>query len=182
MDLYRQTLVEAHRQMLAAAGDANDAVPALRAGEDPADALRRFVRFALRLHLLRRRAHVAGRLLAMELREPTAALGDVVKLVMTPVRAELERVIGALLHRDDTPDRRAAAADFVMATCFGYEQARPILAQFGRRPPDDEAGVDRLAAVAADFALGGIERLRPAGQHAAHRPPPAAVSACTSRR
>ena len=164
--LYRQAFVRANERLFDEAG-----VPVGLDGLEPRAALRRWVGFALRMILLRRPKHAAGRMLAFELRDPSDALTEMVKLVFVPVRGELERVVGAALAaagggRDgpaaDPPDRaelRARATDDVLALVVLYQQHVPMLQRFGRPIPRTEAEVDNLADSVASFAWGGIHQL-----------------------
>lgn len=154
--LYREVLVMAHRQLVDA-----EPVPEMSPGDDPRTALRNWVRYALRLFLLRRAAHPhAGRLFAWELRDPTPALDELVAEVILPVRHSLEHVIAALLGDADEPSLRGQCANFVGAICVMHEQGQEIVRRFGHPVSRTESGVDLLADTITEFALGGIERIR----------------------
>ncbi|NJK33329.1 MAG: hypothetical protein HC927_13525 [Deltaproteobacteria bacterium] len=45
----------------------------------------------------------------------------------------------------------------VIALCVNPKHSREILVALGHPPPRSRAGIDRMAAVMADFALGGLE-------------------------
>lgn len=153
--LYREVLLGSHRELRD-----REPVPRLEEHATPAEALRAWVGWALRFMLLRRKAHsFAGRLMVRELAEPTAALTELVKGVMSPVRLELERIVGALLGVADTRRRRGHAANFVLGLCVFHEFGRPVLQRFGFPPPTTEAQVEELADRIADFALGGLGAL-----------------------
>lgn len=154
--LYREVLVTAHRQLVDA-----EPVPELSPGDDPRTALRNWIRYALRLFLLRRAAHPhAGRLFAWELRDPTPALDELVADVILPVRRSLEQVIAALLGDADEPRLRGQCANFVGAICVMHEQGQEITRRFGHPVPRSESGLDLLADTITEFAVGGIERIR----------------------
>jgi AcrR family transcriptional regulator len=158
--LYREVLVLAHRQLVDV-----EPVPEMAPGDDPRIALRNWVRYALRLFLLRRPAHpYAGRLIARELREPTPALDELVAQVMWPVRHSLERVIAALLGDVDEPKLRGQCTNFVLALCVMHEQGQEVLRRFGYPVPRTEAGVIPLADTITEFASGGVERIRQQSQ------------------
>ncbi|NLS96493.1 MAG: CerR family C-terminal domain-containing protein [Planctomycetaceae bacterium] len=157
--LYREVLVMAHRQLVDA-----EPVPEMSPGDDPRAALRNWVRYALRLFLLRRAAHPhARRLFAWELRDPTPALDELIALVMLPVRQALERIVAALLGDADEPRLRGQCANFVGAVCIMHEQGQEIVRRFGHPVPHNESGVDLLADRITEFAVGGIERIRDGG-------------------
>lgn len=155
-ELYREVLLGTHRELRD-----QEPTPRLEDHRTPAAALRAWVGFLLRFLLLRRSTHsFAGRLMVRELAEPTEALTDLVHQVMTPVRRELERIVGALLGDADTPARRARAANFVLGLCVFHEFGRPVLTRMGHPPPTTPREVDRLADRVAAFARGGIGELR----------------------
>lgn len=150
--LYRRVLLGSH-QMLRDA----EPIPRLEDAPTPEAALHAWIRYVLRFVLLRRRAHsYAGQLVARELQEPTEALGELVQLVMKPVRVELERILAALLGIADEPRLRGRLANFLLGLCVFHEFGRPVLERFGHPPPRDEAGVEALAEELARFALGGV--------------------------
>ncbi len=154
--LYREVLVMAHRQLVDA-----EPVPDLSPGDDPRTALKNWVRYALRLFLQRRAAHpYAGRLFAWELRDPSPVLDELVAKVLLPVRHSLERIIAALLGDADEPSLRGQCANFVGAICVMHEQGQEITRRFGHPVPRTEPGLIRLADTIAEFALGGVERMR----------------------
>ncbi|MBK8974993.1 MAG: CerR family C-terminal domain-containing protein [Planctomycetes bacterium] len=154
--LYREVLLGSHRELRD-----REPIPRLADFRRPTDALRAWLGFVLRFLLLRRPAHsYAGQLIARELEQPTAALTDLVRLVMQPVRTELEHILGALLGDADSPARRAQLANFALGLCVFHEFGRPVLERFGHPPPTDEPGVDALADALASFIAAGTRALR----------------------
>jgi len=154
--LYREVLLGSHRELRD-----REPVPRLEDCPSPEAALRAWIGFVLRFVLLRRPSHsFAGQLFARELQEPTEALTELVGLVMRPVRAELERIVDALLAAEAPPRARAQAANFVLGLCVFHEFGRPVLERFGSPPPRSEAEADALAGDLARFALGGLRALR----------------------
>ena len=154
--LYRAVLVGSNQRLRDA-----EPLPRIEDASDPEAALRAWLGYVLRFLLLRRRAHsYAGQLVTRELQEPTEALGELLKLVMAPVRAELERIVAALLGQADEPRRRGELANFVLGLCVFHEFGRPVLERFGHPPPRDEAGVAALADTLARFVLGGLRSMR----------------------
>ncbi|MBB5040570.1 CerR family C-terminal domain-containing protein [Prosthecobacter dejongeii] len=89
--LYREVLLAAHEQVLR-----SEPSPRLTAKGDAREALGRWIDFCLRFVLLKRASHpVLGKLMAHEMRQPTAALNDLVKRVMEPIFADLKRIAAA---------------------------------------------------------------------------------------
>jgi TetR/AcrR family transcriptional regulator, regulator of cefoperazone and chloramphenicol sensitivity len=150
--LYRRVLIDSHQALRDA-----EPIPSLEDSSDAEAALRAWIGYVLRFVLLRRSAHsFAGQLVARELQAPTEALGELLKLVMKPVRIELERILAALLGIADEPGLRGRHANFVLGLCVFHEFGRPVLERFGHPPPRDEAGVEALADELTRFALGGL--------------------------
>lgn len=154
--LYREVLVLAHRELVDRVP-----VPQMGPGDDPRSALRIWVRYLLRIFLLRRASHpFAGRLIAWELRDPTPALDDLIAEVLGPVRAALDRIVAAALGDADAPELRARCANFVHGICVFHDQNRELLRRFGHPVPGNEEELAALADTIVEFAMAGIERLR----------------------
>lgn len=155
--LYREVLIASHRDMLE-----REPVPVMGAGDDPERSLRAWVGYALRFILVRRPNHPhAGPLMAREIGEPTAALDELVRRVMRPVRQELERIVEALLV-DASAEQRVMCTNFVLGLCVFHELAHQVLKRFGYPVPRTEADVIPLADAITRFALGGIRQTRSA--------------------
>lgn len=154
--LYRAVVVRSQQGLLE-----QSPFPPMDDLRDPAAALGVAIEHMLRIMLIRRAGHpYAGQLMARELRAPTAALDDVHKLVMTPVRTMLGNIVGALLGPADAPALRGHATNFVIGVCFFHEMAQEPLKRFGFPPPKRDADIPALAEQITTFALGGIARLR----------------------
>ena len=154
--LYREVLVRTHRDLVD-----REPVPEMAPDTDPRDALHDWICYLLRIFMLRRTTHpFAGRLIAWELRDPTAALDDLIAEVLGPVRDSLDRIIVRLLGNVDDPERRARCADFVHGICVFYDQNRELLRRFGHPVPACEEEVVALADDITTFAVAGIEQLR----------------------
>jgi AcrR family transcriptional regulator len=161
--LYRAALLDSHRELRD-----REPLPRLEDAPSPEAALRAWIVFALRLILLRKHVHpYAGALMARELQAPTAALDELVQLVMRPVLLELERILDALPGRALGPARRRQAAHVVLGLCVHQEHARPVLERFGAPPPRTAAEVEELADTLTAFALSGLAGLRSPGSRPA---------------
>jgi TetR/AcrR family transcriptional regulator, regulator of cefoperazone and chloramphenicol sensitivity len=128
---------------------------------DPAaagEALRNFIAFCLRFVLLNRPSHpVLGKLMAHEMRQPTAALSELVKRVVRPIFDELQRIL-AVLGRGAV-DRREIElrAHHVVGMCVYYEHNREVISRLGFPVPDTEEAIGRLAHSIAELALHGAQ-------------------------
>lgn len=151
--LYREVMAMAHAQMLGA-----EPPPSLRPGEDPRVALPQLMGWFLRLVLTEGRAYPwAGRLMAFEAADPTAALDDFVAMCATPIRRELEQVVGAIVGPRVPRRRRGDLTNAIIALCVNQKHSAEILKRLGYPPPRDRAGIERLARLLARFALSGLE-------------------------
>jgi AcrR family transcriptional regulator len=158
-ELYREVMTMARSQML---GD--EPPPSLRAGDDPRLALPRLMGWFMRLVLTENRSCPwAGKLMAFEAVDPTAALDDFVALCATPIRRELEAVVGAILGPSVPRGRRGDLTNAIIALCVNQKHSAEILKRLGYPPPRDRAGIDRLAELLSRFALCGLEGFAPGG-------------------
>lgn len=167
--LYREVLVESHRELLS-----GEPMPTMQPGDDPRRTLRIWIEYVLRFVLVRRPNHPhAGPILMREIREPTAALDDLVGNVLMPVKSELSRVVGAILDEVDSPSTRGRCATFVFGLCVFHELGHEVLARLGRPVPRTEAELAPLVEAITTFALGGIDAMagRNASASSRHDPP-----------
>ncbi len=154
--LYLEVLVLAHQELVA-----REPLPRMGDEDDPRQALHRWVRYLLRIFLLRRAEHPqAGRLIALEMRDPTPALDQLINKVLLPIRQELDRIVARLLGPADEPRLRTHCVNFVHGICVFHDQSREYLTRIGRPVPSREEDVEALAGVIVEFALAGIEGLR----------------------
>lgn len=154
--LYREVLVLAHHELVD-----REPVPQITPGDDPRCAMWNWVRYLLRIFLLRRTTHpFAGRLIAWELREPTPALDELIAEVLGPIRDSLNRIVAAALGDADEPKLRVRCSNFVHGICVFHDQNRELLRRFGHPVPSSEKELIVLVDTIVEFAMAGIERLR----------------------
>jgi AcrR family transcriptional regulator len=150
--LYREVLFAAHQQVLRQARP-----PALRDAKSPEEALRSFVAFCLRFVLLDKPTHpVLGKLMMHEMRQPTGAFHELVKLVMRPLFDELEGILGALAGKNASKRQIEMLAHNVVGMCVHYEHSREVIQRLGFPVPQTEEGIAELAQSIAELALHGI--------------------------
>jgi AcrR family transcriptional regulator len=148
--LYREVLLESHRQVLAEE-------PPPEPAEDPEEALRDWVRFCLRFVLLRRAADpVLGRLMAHEMRQPTPVLSELVRLIIRPVFGRLREIVERLAGRGEDPLRCEMAAHQIVAMCVHFDHSRAVIGRLGFTVPSTEAGIAELADSVVAMALHGL--------------------------
>ncbi|MEM7515341.1 MAG: TetR/AcrR family transcriptional regulator [Planctomycetota bacterium] len=155
-NLYREVIVRAGKSL-----SEQVACPRLEDFDSAEEALRAWMEYHLTLALLRRaKDPIAGPLLMREFRNPTEAMESFAELVIQPIRAELLRIIGALLGEDDSPPLRAAAANFVFGLDVFPALAGPMLKRLGQSLPTRKSDIDKLLNLMHPFVLGGIRALK----------------------
>lgn len=148
--LYREVLLAAHRQLL-------EQEPQPKPSANPHQALREWIRFCLRFVLLKRSAHpVLGRLMAREMRQPTTALGELVKRVIRPIFSDLVRVVASVASSTMKPAQIEMAAHQIVAMCVHFDHSREVIGRLGFSVPETESQIDRLAESIASMALSGL--------------------------
>lgn len=150
--LYREVLFAAHQQVLQ-----QSQAPALADAKDASAALRNWIAFCLRFVLLKRPSHpVLGKLMAHEMRQPTSAFDELVKLVMRPVFGELQRIVAALSDETTSKSDIEMRAHSIVGMCVHYEHSAAVIERLGFTVPDTEEGIARLAQNITELALHGI--------------------------
>lgn len=148
--LYREVLLAAHAHALE-----KQVMPDLT--QPPEAALREWIHFCLRFVLMKRKAHpVLGRLMAHEMHQPTAALGDLVRLVIQPRFGELVTLVKAVAGSRRNPQQCEMAAHQIIAMCVHFDHSREVIGMLGFPAPEAEADFTRLAESIADMALLGL--------------------------
>tara|TARA_R110002049_G_scaffold175660_1_gene342958 strand:- start:26 stop:694 length:669 start_codon:yes stop_codon:yes gene_type:complete len=149
--LYREVLLTAHRQLL-------DQEPPPSPAADPELALREWIEFCLRFVLLKRSAHpVLGRLMAHEMRQPTAALAELVKLVIKPIFSNLVGIVNAVTNGTLDKPAREMSAHQIVAMCVHFDHSREVIGRLGFAVPEAEVGIQRLADSITNMALRGLK-------------------------
>lgn len=150
--LYREVLLAAHQQVLQ-----QERPPILADAKGASEALRKWIAFCLRFMLLKRASHpVLGKLMAHEMRQPTAALSELVKLVMRPIFDELQRIVAALGGGSQHKAEIEIRAHHIIGMCVHYEHSGEVIKRLGFAVPNTEEAIARLARSITELALHGI--------------------------
>lgn len=158
-ELYREVLLTAHRQVLQ-----QEPPVRLEDGEDAQETLGDWIAFCLRFVLLKRASHpVLGKLMAHEMRQPTAALGELVKLVVRPVFDDLRRIVAALADPSTGQAEIEMRAHHIVGMCVHYEHSAEVVKRLGFSVPTTEDAIARLARSITELALNGICDTAPVG-------------------
>lgn len=152
--LYREVLVVAHQQAMQ-----QDRAPTLEEIGDPKTALGIWIEYCLRFVLLKRASHpVLGKLMAHEMRQPTAALNELVKLVIRPIFDDLIRIVSSLSGSGVDKLEIEMRAHSIVGMCVHYEHSSAMVQRLGFSVPTTEEGITRLAKTITQLALSGICR------------------------
>jgi len=150
--LYREILLAAHWQALQ-----QEPPVRLQDGQDAPEALGNWIAFCLRFVLLKRASHpVLGKLMAHEMRQPTAALGELVKLVVRPIFEDLQHIVAALAPTSMQKPEIEMQAHHIVGMCVHYEHSVEVIKRLGFSVPTTEDGIARLAQSITELALHGI--------------------------
>lgn len=152
--LYREVLMAAHQQVLQ-----QSRPPVWDDSVEPQEALRNWIGFCLRFVLLQKPSHpVLGKLMVHEMRQPTAAFGELVKGVMRPVFDGLNRIVTALAEPGTPTKAIEMRTHNIAGMCVHYGHSREVIGRLGFPVPDTEEDIARLAHCIAEMALHGIAR------------------------
>lgn len=150
--LYRELLVASHQQALQ-----QERPVRLEDGRDAREALGQWIAFCLRFVLLKRPSHpVLGKLMAHEMRQPTTALNELVKLIVRPIFAELQRIVEALGDGSMEKSEVEMRAHHIVGMCVHYEHSAEVIKRLGFAVPNAEEAITGLARSITELALHGI--------------------------
>ncbi len=154
--LYRAVLLSAAQEMRD-----SGPIPDFDPISDPEETIRKWVLFYSRLLLVHKADHpVVGNLIGHELKRPTEALDEILKIVVRPVRRPLEEAIGVLLGPADSEAQRMHCAGTVQSIILARELGKAALNRLGALPVDSPAAIEAFAAEVTTFSLGGIRAIR----------------------
>ncbi|MCB9832926.1 MAG: CerR family C-terminal domain-containing protein [Planctomycetes bacterium] len=152
MELYRETLLDAVRGVIA-----DEADELRRQGSDPEEDLRRWIEVFLRVVLYRRARHpYLSRLFAMELAHPTGVIDDLVGVAIGPARDGLRQIIARLTGRGPRERAVAERANMIAFLCVQFEVLRPLVNRLGPRAPESMAEVRALGRRIHAFVRAGL--------------------------
>ena len=101
-----------------------------------------------------------GRVLALEMSDPTPALDVIIRELTAPVYRSIRALIGEALQGAATPAELDLFAGSIIGQCVFYSHSRPIVEQLAL---DLAAAPDRVARIAAHitaFSLAGLRAFR----------------------
>lgn len=130
------------------------------ADASPEEKLAGFVRSFLHRLLDEGRPAWHGKLMAMEMADPTPALDGLVAECILPIFTVLNGIVRELLGPGATDQSVAHACGSVLGQILHYKHARPVIERMGLWQADTDAQIAALAAHIVAFSLGGMDRLR----------------------
>jgi hypothetical protein len=91
-----------------------------------------------------------------EMRQPTAALSELVKLVVRPIFEELRRIVAATASSSMDKAEIEMRAHHIVGMCVYYEHNAEVIKRLGLSVPTTEDAIARLAQNITEMALHGI--------------------------
>jgi AcrR family transcriptional regulator len=151
-ELYVQVLKEAKRHLLLIA------VP--EPSGDLEAQLRLFVDRFVGALLDPRRPHWHGRVLMLEMSNPTPALGVLVRDVTAPFYHKLQSLIGGMVGADASPADLDLLTLSVMGQCVFYVCSRPVIEQLALNLGKAPNRIDRIARHIGDCSVAALRDFR----------------------
>lgn len=154
--LYSEVLQHAHRSC-------SDKYPmdmGVPEGAGPAEQLEGFVRSFLHRLLDEGRPSWHGKLMAMEMADPTQALDQLVDESIVPMYRTLEGIVRELLGPGAANEDVERCTGSVIGQVLHYKHAKPVIVRMGLWRIAGVEDVASLARFIVEFSLGGIARLR----------------------
>jgi len=151
-ELYLRVLREAKQCAAQIAIDDSTGTPEERVGRF----IERFVH-----HLLDpERPAWHGRVLALEMSDPTPALDVIIRELTAPVYRSIRALIGAALDGTASPAELDLFAGSIVGQCVFYSHSRPIVEQLALDLAAVPNRIERIAAHITAFSLAGLREFR----------------------
>jgi TetR/AcrR family transcriptional regulator, regulator of cefoperazone and chloramphenicol sensitivity len=153
--LYRAVIESAHQAI-----DADeDLQPARDSTLDPKLRLRAFIASFLKRAMDRHPAAHVGRLMAMEMAEPTGALDMVVDRFIRPRFSLLCQIVRGLMHEDAAQQQVELCAESIIGQCIHLVHGRAVTTRLMPYLTYSAEDLDRLAEHVAQFSLSALEQM-----------------------
>ncbi|HUW83491.1 MAG TPA: CerR family C-terminal domain-containing protein [Phycisphaerae bacterium] len=153
--LYQAVIEYAHQSI----EHEHELASARDAASDPAERLLAFVRVLLRRVTKKGHSGWHGKLMAMEMAEPTEVLDIVVARFIRPRFGLLVGIIRDLVG-EETPQRQIElCAESVVAQCIHFVHGRAIITRLMPFLTYSEADIDMMAHHVTQFSLAGLKSL-----------------------
>jgi Transcriptional regulator len=150
--LYREVVTEA-RGHLCSGGE----LPIMQPGDDPEEALRRWMSWFLELLLVTEEQHpLIGEILAHEMIRPTRFLDEFAQHMGRPIRDEAARIIEKLLPEPAPPGVVRILANGLISLCVVHKHCGEMLTRMESPPPRTPDALHETVGVLVEFAIRGI--------------------------
>lgn len=152
--LYTEVLQHAHRHC-------SDRYPIVAAPGEPAEArLRGFVSAFLHRLLDEGRPAWHGKLMAMEIADPTPALDSLVEEAIVPMFVTLQGICRDLLGPEAAQEDVEQCAGSIIGQCLHYKHAKPVIVRMGLWRVSGAEDILKLVEHIVAFSLGGVAQIR----------------------
>jgi len=101
-----------------------------------------------------------GRVLALEMSDPTPALDVIIRELTAPVYRSIRALIGEALQGTATPAELDLFTGSIIGQCVFYSHSRPIVEQLALDLAAAPNRIDRIAAHITAFSLAGLRAFR----------------------
>lgn len=156
----KETLyLEVLRYAEAMAVERHPVAPPADARVSPEERLRFFVRSFLSRLLLQGPDAWAGKLLAMEMLDPTRVLDALVEERYRPLADYLDAMVRQIVGPAVEEERVALCSGSVVSQCLFYHNYRSLVLRLDHHRTLDSADLDRLAAHISEFSLAALRDL-----------------------
>lgn len=152
--LYTEVLQHAHRHC-------SSRYPIVAAPGEPAEArLRGFISAFLHRLLDEGRPAWHGKLMAMEIADPTPALDSLVEEAIVPMFMVLQGICRDLLGPEAAQEEVEHCAGSIIGQCLHYKHAKPVIVRMGLWRVDGPEYILTLVEHIVAFSLGGVAQIR----------------------
>ncbi len=124
----------------------------------PEERLRNFIRLFLLRMLDKGKPAWFGKLIAREMREPTAAFDRLVDEVVRPFYGVLEGIIEEIVEDPGSEETLRLCCESIVSQCVRYE-IKPVMLRMFQKDIYSREGIDRIADHIARFSLMGLKYL-----------------------
>jgi len=97
-----------------------------------------------------------GKLMAMELVEPTSVIDELIEIVVRPQMELLHSIVGDLLGNPDDEEAIELYRNSIVGQCMFYRHAQAVIRRFSPQRVFDEAELEKLADHISRFSLQAI--------------------------
>ena len=127
----------------------------------PEEQLRGFIKRFVQYLLDPKRPAWHGRVLSMEMSNPTPALGVIIRELTAPLYRDMRDLIHRIVDGAANPSELDLLANSIMSQCVFYASCRPMAEQLSLQLNRTPNRVERIADHVASFSVAALRNFRP---------------------